>query len=64
MTYNEKIKEANYRWRAKNREKYNKATYTYVKVYRIKNKERLNMVRMRNYYYHKEASIFRKILLD
>ena len=64
MTYNENSKKAIDKWRLKNKEKYNSYMLTKVKEYRINNNEHSNRLRMLRYYYHKEAAIFRNILIE
>lgn len=61
--YNDKVKEAQYRWIEKNREHFNAICRANMKKYHETHKSELNKKCLGRYYLKKEMEIFRKILI-
>jgi hypothetical protein len=57
-------KQSIYKWRENNQDVYRAYVKTYSEKYNKENRNYINRKTLGNYYYKKEASIFRNILLD
>jgi hypothetical protein len=64
MTYNEKAKEAHYKWREANIDKYREYVNRGAKKYYHANREETKAKALKRYYHKKELETFMKILLD
>ena len=62
--YNDKIKEAIYKWREVNKDKYNEMMKEHNKKYYDGNKEKQSEKNLKRYYYNQECKKFRNILLE
>lgn len=59
----ERNKQSIYKWRENNQDVYRAYVKVYSDKYNKENREYINRKTLGNYYYKKEASIFRNILL-
>jgi hypothetical protein len=64
MVYNTETKEAHYRWRRNNPDKYKAYINKGAKKYYQTNKDVAKEKALKRYYFNKEAEIFRNILID
>ena len=62
-SYNEKSKIAIYIWRESHRDQHNAYLLIKNKEYITLKRDHINALKRKCYYYHKEAKIFRNILL-
>ena len=64
MPYTQALKRAIYKYRDTHREEFTEYSKVYRKKYYEDNKDKVNSKRLKLYYYQKECSRLRNILLD
>ena len=62
--YNENSKIAIYKWRSNHKDEHNAYLFKKNNEYKLLYRDHINSLRRRMYQFHKEAKIFRNILLN